>query len=381
MLAKPTRNLALELVRVTEAAALAAGRYMGRGDKEAVDRAAVTAMRHLLRTVRMDGTVVIGEGEKDSAPMLFCGERVRTGDPPEVDIAVDPVDGTTPLAMGNLNAISTVALAPRGTMYDPGPFMYMNKIAVGPAVRGKIDINAPVADNLAAVAKAKGDSVRDLTVVILNRPRHEALVSEVRAAGARIRLIPACDVAAALMTAREESHIDILLGIGGTPEAVLAACALRAMGGEIQCRLVARNDAERHAGEALGYRLDRVLTHDDLVASEDVFFAATGVTDGELLRGVKYSGQGAVIESLVVRGLTGTVRQITAIHQLDKIKEISGVDYSAISGPHFHRPIVPFYPRPWRHTRIWRRVETTDRDTVSLAQLHGKLSDELAWSC
>jgi len=327
MLARPTRNLALELVRVTEAAALAAGRYMGRGDKDAVDRAAVTAMRHLLRTVRMDGTVVIGEGEKDRAPMLFCGERVGTGDPPEVDIAVDPVDGTTPLALGNLNAISTVALAPRGTMYDPGPFMYMDKIAVGPAVRGKIDINAPVADNLAAVAKAKGDSVRDLTVVILDRPRHEALVSEVRAAGARIRLIPACDVAAALMTAREESHIDILLGIGGSPEAVLAACALRAMGGEIQCRLVARSDAERRAGEELGYRLDRVLTHDDLVSSEDVFFAATGVTDGELLRGVQYSGQGAVTESLVVRGLTGTVRYIRAVHQLDKIKEISGVDY------------------------------------------------------
>jgi len=327
MLSRPTRNLALELVRVTEAAALAAGRYMGRGDKEAVDRAAVTAMRHLLGTVRMDGTVVIGEGEKDGAPMLFCGERVGTGDPPEVDIAVDPVDGTTPLAMGNLNAISAVALAPRDTMYDPGPFMYMDKIAVGPEARGAVDIDAPVAENLAAVAKAKGDDVRDLTVVILDRPRHEKLVSEVRVTGARIRLIPACDIAAALMTAWEASHIDVLLGIGGSPEAVLAACALRAMGGEIQCRLVARNDAERRAGEERGYDLDRVLTHDDLVASEDVFFAATGVTDGELLRGVDYSGEGAVTESLVVRGLTGTVRRIRAIHQLDKIKRISGVDY------------------------------------------------------
>ena len=327
MLSKPTRNLALELVRVTEAAALAAGRYMGRGDKEAVDRAAVTAMRHLLGTVRMNGTVVIGEGEKDGAPMLFCGESVGTGDPPEVDIAVDPVDGTTPLAMGNLNAISAVALAPRGTMYDPGPFMYMDKVAVGPEARGKIDIHAPVADNLAKVARAKGDSVRDLTVVILDRPRHERLIAEVRACGARIRLIPACDIAAALMTAWESSHIDILLGVGGSPEAVLAACALRAMGGEIQCRLIARSDAERRAGEERGYHLDHVLTHDDLVASEDVFFAATGVTDGELLRGVDYSGRGAVTESLVVRGLTGTIRRIHAIHRLDKIRQISGVDY------------------------------------------------------
>ncbi len=327
MLAQPTRNLALELVRVTEAAALAAGRYMGRGDKEAVDRAAVTAMRHILGTVQMSGTIVIGEGEKDGAPMLYCGEPVGTGDPPEVDIAVDPVDGTTPLAMGNLNSIAAVALAPRGTMYDPGPFMYMDKIAVGPQARGKIDINAPVADNLEVVARTKGDRVRDLTVVILDRPRHEPLIADVRACGARIRLIPACDIAAALMTAWEESHIDILLGIGGSPEAVVSACALRAMGGEIQCRLVARNDRERDEGKRRGYDLERVLTHDDLVASEDVFFAATGVTDGELLRGVDYSGQGAVTESLVVRGLTGTVRRVRAIHQLDKIRSISGIDY------------------------------------------------------
>jgi len=300
---------------------------MGRGDKNAVDQAAVTAMRFVLNTVQMDGTVVIGEGEKDSAPLLFCGERVGTGEPPEVDIAVDPVDGTTPLAMGNLNAISAIALAPRGTMFNPGPFMYIDKIAVGSEARGKIDINAPVADNLANVARAKGDRIRDLTVVILDRPRHEGLISEVRACGARIRLISACDIAAALMTAWESSHIDILLGIGGSPEAILSACALRAMGGEIQCRLVARNDVERRAGQERGFDLDRVLTHDDLVASDDVFFAATGVTDSELLRGVDYFGGGAVTESLVVRGLTGTVRHVRATHRLDKIKQVNGVDY------------------------------------------------------
>jgi fructose-1,6-bisphosphatase II len=212
-------------------------------------------------------------------------------------------------------------------MFNPGPFMYIDKIAVGSEARGKIDINAPVADNLANVARAKGDRIRDLTVVILDRPRHEGLISEVRASGARIRLISACDIAAALMTAWESSHIDILLGIGGSPEAILSACALRAMGGEIQCRLVARNDVERRAGQERGFDLDRVLTHDDLVASDDVFFAATGVTDSELLRGVDYFGGGAVTESLVVRGLTGTVRHVRATHRLDKIKQVSGVDY------------------------------------------------------
>jgi len=323
---KPTRNLTMELVRVTEAAALAAGRFMGRGDKNAIDRAAVESMRRVLATVEIDGSVVIGEGEKDEAPMLFCGERVGTGTPPAVDIAVDPIDGTTPLSMGNQNAISAIALAPRGTMFDPGPFMYMDKIAVGPEARGKIDIDAPVADNLARVAAAKGDQVRDLTVVILDRPRHRELIAAVRACGARIRLIPACDIAAALMTAWESSGIDVLLGVGGSPEAVLSACALRAMGGEIQCRLVPRDDTDRRAGADRGYDLDRVLTLGDLVASDDVFFAATGVTSGELLRGVDYSGLGADTESLVVRGLTGTVRHVRATHQLDKIREISGVD-------------------------------------------------------
>lgn len=327
MHAQPTRNLALELVRVTEAAALAAGRFMGRGDKSAADHAAVEAMRHVLASVQMDGVVVIGEGEKDRAPMLYCGERVGTGDSPAVDIAVDPIDGTRPLATGNLNSISTVAISPRGTMFDPGPFVYMNKLAVGPEAMGKVDITAPVAVNLAAIARAQGDRVEDLTVIILDRPRHEALIADVRRCRARIRLIPDGDVAAALMTAWPESGIDVLLGIGGTPEGVLAACALRAMGGEIQGRLVARDEDELRRGREMGYDFDRTLTMDDLVASDDVCFAATGITDGELLRGVKYAHHGATTESLVVRGLTGTVRQVRATHRLEKLNRISPIPY------------------------------------------------------
>lgn len=326
-MATPTRNLALELVRVTEAAALAAGRFMGRGDKEGADRAAVEAMRHMLASVDMDGVVVIGEGEKDEAPMLYRGERVGTGAPPQVDIAVDPIDGTRPLATGNLNAISTVAVAPRGTMFDPGPFVYMDKIAVGPLARGKVDLGAPVEANLRAIARAKGDRVEDLTVIILDRPRHAELIAEVRRLRARIRLIPDGDVAAALMTAWPESGIDVLLGIGGSPEGVLAACALRAMGGEIQGRLVPRSEDERRRGLELGYDFDRILTTDDLVASDDVCFAATGITDGELLRGVKYSGGGATTESLVVRGLSGTVRRIHAAHRLEKLNRLSAIPY------------------------------------------------------
>jgi len=318
-----TRNLALELVRVTEAAAIAAGRLMGRGDRNAVDRAAVVAMRRVLSTVRMAGIVVIGEGEKDGAPMLRPGERVGGGRSPEVDIAIDPVDGTTQLSTGGPNAISAIALAPRGTMFDPGPLMYMDKIAVGTQARGMIDIEAPPADNLARVARAKGEAIQDLTVVILDRPRHTELIREVRACGARIRLIPACDVTAALMTAWEPSHIDVLLGIGGSPEAILAACALRAMGGEIQCRLVARNDAERAAALDRGLAPGRVLTHDELVASDNVFFAATGISDGELLRGVDYGAEGVVTESLVLRGLTGTVRHVRATHRPEKLRRLS----------------------------------------------------------
>ncbi len=323
----PTRNLALELVRVTEAAAMAAGRFMGRGDKKAADQAAVDAMRLVLNTIEMDAIIVIGEGEKDEAPMLYNGEHVGTGDPPQVDIAVDPIDGTRPVAKGLPNAIATVAVAPRGTMFDPGPFVYMHKIAVGPEAKGMIDVEAPVEVNLRRIAKVKDMDIRDLTVVILDRPRHAELIAEVRRLGARIRLIPDGDVAGALMTAWPDSGIDVLLGIGGTPEGVLAACALRAMGGEIQGKLYARNEEELRRGQEMGYDFDKVLTMDDLVGSDDVFFAATGITDGELLRGVKYFGEGAQTHSLVVRGLTGTVREIIARHRLEKLRQFSPVEY------------------------------------------------------
>jgi fructose-1,6-bisphosphatase II len=324
---EPTRNLALEIVRVTEAAALASGRWMGRGDKNGADDASVEAMRTVLRTVSMDGVIVIGEGEKDEAPMLYNGEHVGNGLPPLVDVAVDPIDGTRPLAFGRTNSISTLALAPRGTMFDPGPFVYMNKMAVGPQAKGRIDMEAPVADNLAAIARAKGENVEDLTCIILDRPRHEGIVAEIRKAGARIRLIPDGDVAAALMTAMPDTGIDVLFGVGGTPEGVLAACALRAMGGEIQGKLYARDADELRRGRDAGYDFDRVLTMSDLVSSEDVFFAATGITDGELLKGVKYFGDGARTESLVVRGLTGTVRRIEATHRIDKLHALSAVKY------------------------------------------------------
>lgn len=324
---EPTRNLALEIVRVTEAGALAAGRWMGRGQKEKADHAAVEAMRIVLSAVAMDGIIIIGEGEKDNAPMLYNGEHVGNGSAPEVDVAVDPIDGTRPLAFGRTNSIATVSIAPKGTMFNPGPFVYMNKIAVGPQAKGKIDIEAPMADNLKAIAKAAGKEVEDLTTIVLDRPRHDSLVAEIREMGARIRLIPDGDVAAALMTALPNTGIDVLIGIGGTPEGVLAACALRAMGGEIQGKLYARDEDEHRRGEEAGYDFDKVLTMDDLVSSEDVFFAATGITDGELLKGVKYYGDGARTESLVVRGLTGTVRRIEANHKLSKLHELSAVKY------------------------------------------------------
>src|SRR5512137_2452211 len=274
MITEPTRNMALELVRVTEAAALSAGRYMGRGNKKAADHAAVEAMRIVLNTIHMNAVIVIGEGEKDHAPMLFNGERVGNGEGAEMDIAVDPIDGTRPLANGTWSAIATVALAPRGTMFDPGPFLYMDKIAVGPQSKGKVDINATVKHNLTAIAKAGSKSVEDVTVIILDRPRHEKLIADVRQAGARIRLIPDGDVAGALMASWPESGIDALLGIGGTPEGVLSACALRAMGGEIQGKLFARNERELRIGRERGYDFNKVLTMNDLVSSEDVFFAA-----------------------------------------------------------------------------------------------------------
>jgi len=284
-------------------------------------------MRLVLSSIAMDGVIVIGEGEKDNAPMLFNGEHVGNGSPPEMDVAVDPIDGTRPLAFGRTNSIATVAIAPRGTMFDPGPFVYMNKIAVGPRAKGKIDIEAPVSDNLKAIARSLGKEVEDLTTIVLDRPRHNELVAEIREMGARIRLIPDGDVAAALMTALPNTGIDVLVGIGGTPEGVLAACALRAMGGEIQGTLYARDTEELKRGREAGYDFEKVLTMDDLVSSEDVFFAATGITDGELLKGVKYLGDGALTDSLVVRGLTGTVRQITATHSIEKLHKLSSIKY------------------------------------------------------
>jgi fructose-1,6-bisphosphatase II len=323
----PTRNLALELARVTEAAALAAGRFMGRGDKEAADGAAVNAMRVVLQTVDMNGVIVIGEGEKDNAPMLYNGEIVGNGMEPDMDVAVDPIDGTRPLAFGRTNSLATVAIAPRGTMFDPGPFVYMNKIAVGPEAKGVINIEKSITENLRAIAKAKRKDVEDLTTIILDRDRHKEMIAEIRKAGARIRQIPDGDVAAALMTAWPDSGVDVLLGVGGTPEGVIAACALRAMGGEIQGKLFARDEEELRRGREAGYDFEKILTMDDLVSSEDVFFAATGITDGELLKGVRYFGDGASTDSLVVRGLTGTVRQIDATHRLDKLRKLGTVKY------------------------------------------------------
>lgn len=323
----PDRNLALELVRVTEAAALAAGRWLGRGDRNGADQAAVNAIRLVLNSVAMDGVVVIGEGEKDHAPMLYNGERLGSGHEPQVDIAVDPIDGTRLLSLGRTGAISVVALSERGTMYNPGPVLYMDKIAVGPEAKGVIDINAPVESNLRRIAQAKGMDVHDLTVVILDRPRHENLIREVRKAGARIRLITDGDISGALMTALPETGIDVLMGVGGSPEAVVAACALKCLGGEIQCKLWPRDDEERQAAITAGYALDKVLTTDDLVKGDNVFFAATGVTNGELLRGVRYFGGGARTHSVVMRSKSGTVRFVEATHRWDKLMRFSQIAY------------------------------------------------------
>jgi fructose-1,6-bisphosphatase II len=323
----PDRNLAMELVRTTEAAALAASRWVGRGDKDGADGAAVDAMRVVLSSVSMDGVVVIGEGEKDEAPMLYNGERIGTGEPPETDIAVDPVEGTTLTALGQGGATSIIAVSERGTMFDPGPIFYMNKIAVGPESKGVIDINATPTENLRAVAKAKGESVRDVTAVILNRPRHDDLIAEIREAGARIRLIEHGDAPAAIATAWFDSGIDILFGIGGCAEGVISAAALKCIGGEFQGRLHARNDTERQAAIDAGYDLDKVLCQDDLVRSDNCFFAATGITDGELLRGVHYDARGATTSSLVMRSKSGTVRRVEGRHALEKLSEYSSVDF------------------------------------------------------
>ncbi len=325
---QPDRNLAMELMRATEAAALAAGRWMGRGDKNAADGAAVEAMRVVLSTVRMEGVVVIGEGEKDEAPMLFNGEQIGDGSPPSMDIAVDPVDGTTLTSLGQDGAIAVIAMSERGTMFDPGPCVYMDKIAAGPAAAEVIDINAPVKANLEAVAKALGEKVSDVTAVILDRPRHEDIIRECREAGARIRLIPDGDVAGAISVAWRNSGNDILFGVGGTPEGVIAACALKALGGSIQGKLWPRNDEERKAAVDAGYDLDKVLMLDDLVSGDDVFFAATGITDGELLRGVRYWGEGAGTQSLVMRSKSGTIRIIEAQHHWTKLNAYSAVKYS-----------------------------------------------------
>ena len=318
----------MELVRVTEAAALAASRWMGRGDKEGADGAAVDAMRIVLETVPMDGIVVIGEGEKDEAPMLYNGEKVGDGSQPATDIAVDPIDGTTLTSLGLGNAIAVIAVSERGTMFNPGPCVYMEKIAVGPECRGVIDITASVTENLHAVAKAKGESVRDVTAVILDRDRHSDIVAEVREAGARIRLIRDGDIIGAVSTAIPDSGGDILFGIGGTPEGVIAAAALKCMGGEIQGRLWPRNDDERAAAVAAGYDLEKVLFTDDLVQGDDAFFAVTGITDGEVLKGVHYDRHGATTESLVMRSRSGTVRRVEARHRLDKLAEYSAVSFS-----------------------------------------------------
>lgn len=323
----PDRNLALDLVRVTEAAALAAGRWMGRGNKNAGDQAAVDAMRLMLGTVDMDGIVVIGEGEKDEAPMLFNGERVGTGHGPQIDVAVDPVDGTTLLSLGRPNAVAVVAAADRGTMFDPGPIMYMDKIAVGPAAANAIDINAPVEKNLRGIARAVRKDLDDLTVVVLDRPRHADLIRDIRATGARIKLITDGDVAGAIMAAVNNTGIDALMGIGGTPEGVIAACALKCIGGGMQGRLHPRNDDERRAAEAQGYAVDAVLTIDDLVSSDNVFFAATGITTGDLVRGVEYHGAGATTYSMTMRSRSGTVRLIEARHHWEKLMQISSVNY------------------------------------------------------
>ena len=324
----PDRNLALELVRVTEAAALASSRWVGRGDKLGADGAAVDAMRTVLASVPMDGLVVIGEGEKDEAPMLYNGERIGDGSSQQVDVAVDPIDGTSLTALGRANAISVIAVSERGTMFDPGPCFYMRKIAVGPDALGSIDITATPTQNLRWVAKAKGESVRDLTVVILDRPRHEDLIAEVRASGARVKLITDGDIFGAIATAWPDAGVDVLFGIGGTPEGVIAAAALKCMGGEIQAQLWPRSEDEKVIAEAAGFDVDAVLTTEHLVQGDNAFFAATGITDGELLRGVRFSARGATTQSLVMRSRSGTVRLVEARHRLDKLAGFAEIDYA-----------------------------------------------------
>ncbi len=325
----PDRNLALEFCRGTEAAAMAAGRLMGRGDKNAADGAAVNAMRFMLNTVDMDGLVVIGEGEKDEAPMLYNGEHLgtRKSSSVPVDIAVDPIDGTRLTALGLNGAISVVAGAPRGSMFNPKTAFYMNKLVVGPEARDVIDIEAPVAENVRRVAQAKGKSVNDITVVVLDRPRHQDLIAQIRSAGARIKMIPDGDIGGALLTCKFDRGADILMGIGGTPEAVITACAIKALGGAMQGKLWFRDGEEERKALDAGMDIHRVLALNDLVSSDDVFFAATGITDGDFLSGVRYEGQWLHTSSMVMRSKSGTVRYINARHSLHKLDVIAGLDY------------------------------------------------------
>jgi fructose-1,6-bisphosphatase II len=323
----PDRNLALELVRVTEAAAMAAGRWVGRGDKNGGDGAAVDAMRSLIGTVSMRGVVVIGEGEKDDAPMLYNGELVGDGTGPECDVAVDPIDGTTLMSKGMPNAIAVIAVAERGSMFDPSAVFYMEKIATGPDAADVIDIDAPVATNIARVAKAKGGKPEDVTVVILDRPRHAKLVAAVQAAGARIKFISDGDVAGAIMAARAETGVDLLLGIGGTPEGIIAAAAIKCLGGSIQGKLWPQTPQERDKALAAGHDLKRILHTNDLVNGDDVFFCATGVTDGELVRGVRYTRSGVATSSIVMRSKSGTIRTVDSVHQLSKLRAYASVDF------------------------------------------------------
>jgi fructose-1,6-bisphosphatase II len=324
---RPDRNLALELVRVTEAAAMGAGRWVGRGDKIAADQAAVDGMRAMLDSVAMNGVVVIGEGEKDEAPMLFNGESVGDGAGPEVDVAVDPLEGTRLCALGQPNAIAVIAVAERGSMFFPGAAVYMEKIAVGADSIDVVDINATPTENVNAVAKAKGVSAREITVTVLERERHEQLIGELRQAGAKVNLIRDGDVAPAIAAGRGGTGVDVLYGIGGTPEGVISAAALKSVGGGMQGKLWPRDDAERQRIVDAGIDPDKVLTTDDLVAGEDVFVAATGVTTGALLTGVRYTPNGVVTDSIVMRSRSGTVRRIEARHQLDKLESLTGLEY------------------------------------------------------
>ena len=330
---EPDRNLALELVRVTEAAAMAAGRWVGRGDKNGGDQAAVDAMRKLIGSVSMRGVVVIGEGEKDDAPMLYNGEEVGNGEGPECDVAVDPIDGTTLMSKGMPNALAVLAVSERGTMFDPSALFYMEKLATGPEAAGVIDLAAPVEENLRRIAKAKDSDISDITVCILDRPRHHDLVRQIREVGARITFISDGDVAGAIAAARPDTGVDLLLGIGGTPEGIISAAALRCMGGAIQARLWPRDDAERRAALDAGHDLDRIFTTEELVCGDNVFFCATGITDGELLRGVTYRAGGCSTHSIVMRSKSGTVRMIESFHSLTKLRKYSTVDFDQLFHP------------------------------------------------